>query len=945
MQALATIRRFRNLVMIVPVLALTACGQGDGPDSIVNEPVTPLPPVAPGFCDPINFEIECPDPAIVNFNGGATIIVDNPDKNGINTSDLVARMQKFPDEVFGGTLLELAEAVDFSEGEFYTMKVWSPRPVPVSFKLEEQGNPAGGFTVVENHSGSGTWEELCFDVTAQAVPTPVLALTIIFDNGVLGEADTNPDDWTFYYDDITQVESCAVGGGGADIQPDAALYSSSGDPDLVIPDDYSERTPFGSGSIIDPFYADDGTFSPVLSVFSGTDYGANVAQVGFVGFPAGFLTDYDSVNFKVKGMPAFVIIVKLFDGVDALRLNLTSSTYSEELADGWFQVSIPVADFAGAGEATGIVFESDDSSAMQFRMLLTDIGFSGAGDRVPADPGIIPEVSLYDRDGTPDLVIPDDFSEISVFSSGTVIDDDFSDDRDFSPVLAITTGFGYDAWVAQLAYTGFDPGFASAYETLNFKVKDLVGDVIRVKLLPDPDYVDINVTSSDYSTELGNGWYQVSVPIPDLPGAGAEDGLLFETISPAPAESFTFLLTDIGFSGTAGGGTGGGGTGGGGDGGPEGNIVQNGGFETGTFEGWEQLEGGGTQVIVTDNPSSGTYAANLTVPVRSQTDAAVDNLLKNSNLEAGNLTPGAAVTVSFDMRGTLSGAGGVVFAELFSELTGGGTSNSQILGGGPLAPNADWTTYSFGATLGPDVSGGVTLQLKASCGPVEGCGVDVFIDNVSIVLGGSGGGTGGGDTGGGDSGGGGGGTVGEGGTCTADIGSGGTGSAVDSGIAVNGGFETGTFDGWEQLPGGGIQTIVTDNPSSGTYAANLNVPVRGQTDAGVDNLLKNANLEAGNLTPGSAVTVSFDMRGGLCGAGGVVFAEFFSELTGGGTSKAEIFTGGPLVPTTDWATYTFNTTLGSDVSGGATLQLKASCGPVEGCGVDAYFDNVSIVIN
>ena len=84
------------------------------------------------------------------------------------------------------------------------------------------------------------------------------------------------------------------------------------------------------------------------------------------------------------------------------------------------------------------------------------------------------------------------------------------------------------------------------------------------------------------------------------------------------------------------------------------------------------------------------------------------------------------------------------------------------------------------------------------------------------------------------------------------------------------------------------------------------------------------------------------MRGSLSGAGGVVFAEFFSELSGGGTSKAEIFTGGPLTPDPDWTSYSFNTTLGPDVSGGVTLQLKASCGPVPGCGVDVFFDNVSI---
>ena len=167
-------------------------------------------------------------------------------------------------------------------------------------------------------------------------------------------------------------------------------------------------------------------------------------------------------------------------------------------------------------------------------------------------------------------------------------------------------------------------------------------------------------------------------------------------------------------------------------------------------------------------------------------------------------------------------------------------------------------------------------------------------------------------------------------------------------IAVNGGFETGAFnDGspnasWQQFPNGGIQTITSVNPSSGTYAANLNVPVRESGDPAVDNLIKNANLGAGLLTPGASITVTWDMRGSLSGAGGVVFVELFSELSGGGTSKAEIYTNAPLSPNAGWTPYNWTTTLGADVSGGVTLQLKTSCGPVVGCGVDAYFDNVTI---
>jgi len=214
MHALALKRLSRKLTLSISVLFLASCGQGDGPASIAGTPATPLPDLPPGYCDPINFEILCAPPTIVNFNGGATTIIDNPDPTGINDSDKVAQMQKYPDEVFGGTKFELDSAIDFGAGEAYTIKVWSPRSVEVLFKLEETGNPGGGFDAVVSHSGGGAWEELCFDFAGQNVPPPVTALTIIFDNGTQGAADTDPNNWTFYYDDIEQVASCPDGGGG-----------------------------------------------------------------------------------------------------------------------------------------------------------------------------------------------------------------------------------------------------------------------------------------------------------------------------------------------------------------------------------------------------------------------------------------------------------------------------------------------------------------------------------------------------------------------------------------------------------------------------------------------------------------------------------------------------------------------------------------------------------
>jgi len=166
-------------------------------------------------------------------------------------------------------------------------------------------------------------------------------------------------------------------------------------------------------------------------------------------------------------------------------------------------------------------------------------------------------------------------------------------------------------------------------------------------------------------------------------------------------------------------------TGGGGGGGAIGELAINGGFETGDFTGWEISVNGGT-ITTTSDSSAGSFAANLNIT------AAGNPTLKAANLGAGSLTPGQQVTVSFDWKGS-DANGGVVDAVLFSELSGGGVSQTdQILSGAGFP--ADWTTVGpLTINLGPDVSGGVTLQFTAICGAVAGCVSDIFIDNVSIV--------------------------------------------------------------------------------------------------------------------------------------------------------------------------------------------------------------------
>jgi len=176
----------------------------------------------------------------------------------------------------------------------------------------------------------------------------------------------------------------------------------------------------------------------------------------------------------------------------------------------------------------------------------------------------------------------------------------------------------------------------------------------------------------------------------------------------------------------------------------------------------------------------------------------------------------------------------------------------------------------------------------------------------------------------------------------------GGGSCVPVGgeLTINGDFETGDAGCWTSFaPENNGSFVVTNAESNGGAFSGLLVADVDGIGSPSFPIIKQANIGIGTITPNTAVTIKFDLFGSVTGAGGVVFAEFFSELTGGGVSKSEILGGGPLFPNGTWTTYTFQTTTGNDVTGGVTVQLKADCGGNSGCKIDAYFDNVSVTID
>ena len=161
-----------------------------------------------------------------------------------------------------------------------------------------------------------------------------------------------------------------------------------------------------------------------------------------------------------------------------------------------------------------------------------------------------------------------------------------------------------------------------------------------------------------------------------------------------------------------------------------------GGFEAAGTSGlqppWFVFENGGTVSVSNANNNGGTYSARLQADASAGTSFPI---LKIERVGTGSVTGGESVTISFDVIDVdTTGAGKTFVAEFFSERADppGGATNEIILDGYDLT--ASWQTRVFTTNLGADATNGVSLLFKADCGGNTSCTMDVFIDNVSIVI-------------------------------------------------------------------------------------------------------------------------------------------------------------------------------------------------------------------
>ncbi len=151
---------------------------------------------------PITFESSAVAYTFADFDGGVATKIANPNSGGINTTATVARMVKNAGQVWGGSSLVLAAAIDFSVNKIFKVKVYSPR-VGARMLLKVEG--AAGVATFERESATtvaNAWEELTFDYSAVSTTNQYNKLVFIFDNGTMGDGTAN---YTFLFDEIRLI--------------------------------------------------------------------------------------------------------------------------------------------------------------------------------------------------------------------------------------------------------------------------------------------------------------------------------------------------------------------------------------------------------------------------------------------------------------------------------------------------------------------------------------------------------------------------------------------------------------------------------------------------------------------------------------------------------------------------------------------------------------------
>jgi hypothetical protein len=141
-------------------------------------------------------------PAFSDFNGSSTLVIDNPDPSGVNTSATVAQNTVPANAAFAGVNYPVNN-IDITTDKVFSLSVWSSLPnIPVLLKLENASGVNTERSAVTTTTNA--WETITFDFTDEGQLT-YQSVTIFMNFNMTDTADQ-----VYYWDNLVLGEPLGV---------------------------------------------------------------------------------------------------------------------------------------------------------------------------------------------------------------------------------------------------------------------------------------------------------------------------------------------------------------------------------------------------------------------------------------------------------------------------------------------------------------------------------------------------------------------------------------------------------------------------------------------------------------------------------------------------------------------------------------------------------------
>ncbi|MFD0862898.1 carbohydrate binding domain-containing protein [Sungkyunkwania multivorans] len=663
-------------------VTLTAENAAGASSSFEDEIIVNIPlPI--GF--PVNFDDVNVNYDVSTFGGTSFEIVDNPDQSGSNTSASKVGAITNSGASFEGIFFDLGTALDLSQQKSVRVNFWSNTPVDVLLKLE-QGTGADTETTA-SHGGTG-WEEIYFTFDSSESYT---RFTLFVDG-----PGTTPG--TFYIDDISQIATEDI---------------PCTDTQLEIPIDfdcegidYTTKIVGNVSFMVVDNPQQSGINSEATKVGQITNVGANWENAFFnLDTPIDFATE-QGVRMKLYSDQALPILLKFEDGTEAPVENPQNHG-----GTGWEELTFV---FSSSASYNDMVIFVDGPGTAAGTFYVDDIEQVSATPPPTCTPESSENIDPAAGDINWTFLTNDATTTFDAFgnTAGSIV---------ANPVIDAVNGscnvqqFIKTNGCQTFAGLGTELATALDFSVISnkiFKMKvlaetQLTDVTLRLERLPFPD-TEPSQDRVASITQLG-AWQELTFDFSDVT-TGTFKSMIIYFERNATCDGDVYYFDDIQqVAGGSGSGSG---------------LITNGDFETGDTTGWLFFDNGGSAIVTNEDQNGGSFSAKITSGPTNNPG------IKVERFAAGQVSAGQTIEVTFDSRAEALVDGAVINAFLFSETTNGDPATLHNLGAVSTANT--WSTNTLSTTIGPDVSGGISLLIEVVCGGAASCNGVVYIDNVTV---------------------------------------------------------------------------------------------------------------------------------------------------------------------------------------------------------------------